>query len=58
MQDIRRATDAEIATAQAWVDQYECQWDESDDPLDVKLQREYEHALEIIIFANGGRATG
>jgi hypothetical protein len=53
--EIRRATEDEIRIAKAWVAQYECEFDESDDPLETKLEREYEHALEILIFANGGR---
>jgi hypothetical protein len=54
----RRATAEEIATAHAWVDHACADWaDRDDEGRDHRLD-EYEHALAIVIFANGGRASG
>lgn len=48
----RRATDEEIRTARAWVDETLPAWT---DDTDAERQAEYEHALEVLIFAHGGR---
>lgn len=61
--EFRRATDAEIQTARAWTDQHMGEPPPSGHPEDgperyqweQEAQDEYEHALEILIFANGGR---
>lgn len=53
---IRRATDQEIATARAWVEHIHADTGHSPEPeLEAERQFAYEHALEVLIFANGGR---
>lgn len=51
---IRRATDAEIATARAWVEHTYADAGHSPE-LEAERRAEYEHALEVLVFANGGR---
>lgn len=45
----RRATDEEIAAAEAWVEQFCVDWTE--------CPAEYERALAVIVFANNRRAS-
>jgi hypothetical protein len=53
---IRRATDAEIATARAWVEHMSADWAQASD-TEREKQQAYEYALEVLIFANGGRCV-
>ncbi len=53
----RRATDAEIALASAWVEHHTADWDTDAPDFESAKQGEYEHALEILMHANGGRYT-
>jgi len=52
----RRATTEEIATAKAWIEHHAADWVEDDDGTDPR-QDEYEHALELLVFANDRKAS-
>lgn len=52
----RRATEHEIATAQAWVEHLSADWAQAPDTGREKEQA-YSYALEVLIFANGGRMS-
>lgn len=48
----REPTDAEIRLARLWVDHYDGHYDLGDDPIEDLREREFTHALEILVFAN------
>lgn len=48
----REPTDAEIRLARRWARRYDGRYDLSDDPIEDMQEREFAHALEILVFAN------
>lgn len=54
---MRRATDREIAQANAYTDVETADWDRDNPGFDIARQDVFDRALEVLIHANGGRYT-